>query len=157
MKAESIFIIMFAVCGFIIAGQDFKERLVSLWIILLFMAGCIASVLYLNGIYALMANIVSVCLYFGLCMGFLFLYYYLKEKTLHNIIDKKIGKADLLIFLAIGITMELPELVFFFTGSFILSVLIGFIFLKQNKTIPLAGILNIVFVIYKTFEWNYFK
>lgn len=59
--------------------------------------------------------------------------------------DEKIGWADIWICLSIGISLNIVQLILFFTGAFIISALLGLLFLRKNKTVPLAGILVILY------------
>jgi hypothetical protein len=153
MILKIIFLTLFLACALIISRQDFKERLISLWIILVFCGGCAASVWLLEGIYALLSYTLSSLTYFTFCFLVLILFYFLKERKIRNIIDTKIGLGDVLVMLAIGITLDIIPLILFFTSSFIISAVIGLFLAKKHKTVPLAGILTVLFFFYK--GWDY--
>ncbi len=142
MPLKLLFFSVFLLLSIIICYQDFKQRLVSLWVLLLYSFTCLTSVYVLQGPYALLANTLSSLLYFGLLFGVLLLYYFFKEKKFSNPIDSKIGLADVILFIAIGITLNMLQLVPFFSGVFIISAVLGlFWFNKREQTVPLAGIL----------------
>lgn len=125
----------------IISYQDFKSRLISLWAIIFYAACCIAFILKFQNIYNLLSNSISTLLYFAFVFLILFLYYFIKEKKFINIIDSKIGLGDIFIFIAIGLTLDIINLIVFFTASFFIAAIVGLFMTKQNKTVPLAGIL----------------
>lgn len=132
-------ILLLASC--IISFQDFKSRLISVWAIILYTACCIGTVLLFGNVYSLISNSISTLLYFSFLFLVLFIFYFIKERKFTNIIDSKIGLGDLLIFIAIGLTLEMISLIVFFTISFCISAIVGLFLARQNKTVPLAGIL----------------
>jgi hypothetical protein len=139
---QKIIVLSFFLLGStIISFQDFKSRLISAWVILLYLACCICFVLLFQNFYALLFNSLGTLIYFGFVFSILFLYYFFKEKKLTNIIDSKIGLGDILIFIAIGLTLEMINLIIFFTISFCISAIAGLLLARSNKTVPLAGIL----------------
>jgi hypothetical protein len=149
MSLPLFFFFLFLILTFIICYQDFKHRLVSLWVLVIYSFTCIASVYFLDGLYALMANALSALLYFGLIFGVLLLYYFLKEKKFSNPVDSKIGLADVILFLAIALTLDTVQLVLFFSGVFLISALLGlFWFNKKAQTVPLAGVLCVFYCLY---------
>ncbi|MGZ4038477.1 MAG: prepilin peptidase, partial [Bacteroidia bacterium] len=96
-----------AACSFVISVQDIRQRLVSAWAVIAYMLMCVVYAFVRGGITGLLENTLSVSIYFLLCCSALTLYYYIKEKKLRNIIDSKIGLADVLLILGIGATLEL--------------------------------------------------
>lgn len=141
MLIEITLLLILFFCAVVISYQDFKHRLISLWSILLYAACCISSVLLFQNLFILFENAVSSLIYFTFVFFVLFLFYFIKEKKFSNIIDSKIGLGDVLIFIAIGLTLDVVNLIVFFTISFCISAIVGLFLAKQNKTIPLAGIL----------------
>ncbi|HWY10379.1 MAG TPA: prepilin peptidase [Bacteroidia bacterium] len=141
MVLKVILFLFLFLCSIIVSYQDFKDRLISLWAILLYAICCIASVLLFQDTTTLISNSISTSLYFVLVFGALFLYYFIREGKFVNIIDSKIGLGDILIFIAIGLTLDLFYLIIFFTISFCIAAVVALFLAKQNKTVPLAGIL----------------
>jgi hypothetical protein len=129
------------VASFIISYQDFRSRLISVWSIVLYSICCISAVLLFENTYSLVSNSISTLIYFSFITLVLFVFYFIKEGRFINIIDSKIGLGDILIFIAIGLTLEIINLILFFTISFCISAIVGFFLARQNKTTPLAGIL----------------
>ena len=150
-------IILFSVLlasGCTIPFQDFRTRLISLWTIIIYSTCCVAIVILFKGQMALISNIISTLVYFTFCFSVLFLFYFIKERKLVNIMDTKIGWGDALIFLPIGFTLETVQLIVFFTLSFCIVAVIGIFLSNKQKTIPLAGILvcfHILFLCYSEF------
>lgn len=136
----------------IILFQDFKERLVSLWVLLLFGAVCIGSVLYFRDAETLLLNGVGALLYGGLIWLVLKLYFYLKLKKQQPIINQQLGMADVLVFLFIGLTFNTVGMILFFCFGFVFSLLVFMLYstLQKNsnsQSIPLAGLLVFFYVI----------
>jgi len=131
-----------------IAYQDFKTRWISLWLIISFSAINISQYLFFNSIDQFIENTIFCLCYFLFSFLILVLFYYLKSRKLENIIDKKIGWADVILFISIGCTLEPTVLIYFFTACFILSLLIQMTFLKKDRQVPLAGILSLLYLIY---------
>jgi len=136
----------------IILYQDFKERQVSLWILLIFGINSVFSVLYFRDSQTLLYNSLGTIIYAGFIWLMLKLYMFLKCKKNKAIIDAQLGMADVLIILFMGITFNTIGMIFFFCFGFIFSLLIflGFSILKKNtdnQSIPLAGLLVFFYVI----------
>lgn len=146
MLLQYLLLILLAASSVIILFQDFKQRLVSLWAIILFGAVCITSVVYYRGFNVLFYNLVSIALYFSIIWAFLKLYFYLKFKRNKPILDEQIGMADILIIVFIGLTFNIVGTIFFFCLAFIASLVSFYIYTISRKkqevlTIPLAGFL----------------
>jgi hypothetical protein len=136
----------------IILYQDFKERLVSLWIILVFGANTIASVIYFRDLETFLYNGLSTLLYIGFIWLMLKLYLFLKFKKNKAILNQQLGTADVLVILFISLTFNLVGMIFFFCFAFIFSLLsfILFFTIKKNKdsqNIPLAGLLVFFYIV----------
>jgi hypothetical protein len=136
----------------IILFQDFKHRLVSLWVLLLFGLTCICSVLINRNIETLFYNILFTIIYIGLIWLILKLYLYLKFRRNKRILNEQLGLADVLTILFVGLTFNAVGLVFFFCFGFIFSLLSYVIYMfvskhKKNEHIPLAGLLVLFYVL----------
>lgn len=144
-------IILFFSSGFI-AYQDFKERQVSLCLIIVFGVINIFSVLYFRDLITLLYNFIGTSIYLVIIWVFLKGYLYLKFKKNKTIINESIGLADIYIIFFIGITFNFIGLIFFFCFSFILSLLFFLVSssLKKDEshaTVPLAGFLVLFYII----------
>lgn len=135
------------ICSFGLAGmvlyQDITSRLISLWLILLYLISCILNVFFFQNAYALLSNGIGTLLYMLFTYSLLLLFYYIKEKRFSTLINTKIGLADVILFFAIGLTLNITNFILFATISFICSALISFFVLGKNKTIPLGGLMVI--------------
>lgn len=124
---------------------DWKERQIALWILLLFGADAIASVILFQGLSTLWHNLLGTLIYLGFIWLMLKAYLFVKHKKNTVILDEQLGKADVLVIVFIGLTFNLPGMVLFFCLGFVSSLLIfmAFQFIKSGalKTIPLAGLL----------------
>lgn len=136
----------------IILYQDFKERQVSLWVLLIFGTVAISSVLYYRDQETLLYNGVGIILYGGFIWLILKLYLFLKFKKNKTILDEQLGLADVLVIFFIGLTFNTVGMVFFFCFGFVFSLLIFVVYsyLKKDndrQSIPLAGLLVFFYVI----------
>lgn len=148
-QLQYIFLLFFILLALVIAVQDFKKRLVSLWVLLFYFCNCAVYVYLFQGTYVLISNAVFALLYFTFMFGIIFLFYFLKEKKIPSIINSKIGLADIIILPAIGLTLNTVQLVLFFAIVFLLAVAAAFFwFNKKGHSIPLAGIVCICHVVY---------
>lgn len=137
--------------GSVLIYQDFKSRLINTWLIILFTLSNVCLYLISHSIYQFIENTIFCISYFLFCYLILHLYFYLKTKTFQKILDTKIGLGDVLIFLSIGICIEPIHLIFFFTGTFIISIIISFIFFELKTYIPLVGLIIPCYLIYRIF------
>ena len=147
-----VFLTVLLISSGIILFQDFKERQVSLWILLLFGVLTISSVVYFRDFETLFYNGVGVLLYGGFIWVMLKLYLFLKFKKNKTILDQQLGLADVFVIFFIGLTFNTIGMIFFFCFGFILSLLtflIYSVFKKESDTqsIPLAGLLVFFYVI----------
>lgn len=135
-----------AVAMGMIVFQDFKYRLVSLWVLLFFGIVCLLSVLIFRGPKTLLYNGMSCILYFLFTWLMLKLYLYLKYRKNRPVLNELLGPADVLVMLFIGLTFNSVGLILFFCLGFIFSLVTYFIYAalnknKANEHIPLAGLL----------------
>lgn len=147
-----VFLAVLIVSSVIILFQDFKERQVSLWVLLLFGASTVTSVIYFRDMETLFYNGLGTLLYGAFIWLMLKLYMYLKFKKNKAIIDHQLGMADVLVIFFIGLTFNTIGMIFFFCFGFVFSLLIFLIYsaLKKdtdNQSIPLAGLLVFLYVI----------
>jgi len=140
--------ILLMLLGAFIAYQDFKTRLISLWLIIAFGIVNIGQYLVTHSGFQLLENSIFCLCYFLFSYGVILLFYYVKNKKFEKIIDVKIGWGDLLIFLLIGFCIEPIHLIYFFTAGFIFSALFYILFLRKKQNVPLAGLLVIFYLVY---------
>lgn len=148
-----VFFTVLVVSSAIILYQDFKDRQVSVWLLLLFGITTISSVIYFRDLQTLFYNAIGSILYLGIIWAFLKLYLYLKFRKNKVILDQQLGAADVLIIFFIGLSFNAIGMVFFFCLSFIFSllcfVILSFFKKQQDQAnIPLAGFLVFFYVIW---------
>ncbi len=136
----------------VILFQDFKERQVSLLVLLVFGSSTISSVIYFRDLETLLYNGLGTLLYGGFIWLMLKLYLFLKFRKNKAIIDHQLGMADILVIFFIGISFNTIGMIFFFCFGFVFSLLAFLIYsaLKKdtdNQSIPLAGLLVFFYVI----------
>lgn len=150
--------LLFYVCSTVLALSsalilyyDWKERQIALWILLLFGADAIASVILFRGVQTLLFNLLGTLIYLGFIWLMLKAYLFVKHNKNTVILDEQLGKADVLVILFIGLTFNLPGMILFFCLGFVSSLLIfiAFQFIKSDapKTIPLAGLLVFFYLV----------
>lgn len=124
---------------------DFRERLIALWVLLLFGANAVLSVLFFHGSAALLINLLATLVYLGFIWLSLKAYLYVKHKQSMPILDVQLGKADVIVIFFIGITFNPPGMILFFCAGFVSSLLIfiayRFINPRAQASIPLAALL----------------
>lgn len=140
--------IVLILSGAAIVYQDFKFRLISLWLIIVFAVANIAQYLLMHSVYQLLENTIFCLAYFLFSFLVVLIFYYIKHKKFEKIIDSKIGWGDVFIFLALGVCIEPVNLIFFFTAAFIVSISVYFLFLRAKVSIPLAGLIIPIYIIY---------
>ena len=140
--------ILLAFCSGIIAYQDFKTRLISLWLVILFGALNVSQYIVQFTFYQFLENVIFSLCYFLFIYLVLHLFYFIKKKKFDSIINSELGLGDLLIFLSIGICIEPVHLIYFFTVAFIMSLLVHILFFKNKKSVPLAGFLVLFYLFF---------
>lgn len=148
MIFDLVFYPILILLSFLIAYHDFRYRLVSVWLLIAFSLSIAITVVFHSGFWMLFYNSIGALCYFLLCFLGVFLVYFIKERQLPKIMDEKIGWADVIVCFAIGMSLNIIDLILFFTGSFILAAIIGLVLQQKNKTVPLAGILVIFYLLF---------
>lgn len=152
LNLTNLFLLLLVISSIVILYQDFKERLVSLWVIVSFGILCVSSVIYFRDFQTLLFNCLSTSVYIGFTWLMLKFYLYLKFKKNKSILNELIGLADVLIILFIGLTFNGIGLVFFFCFGFIFSLVsyVCYTIINKNSTsehIPLAGLLVVFYIL----------
>lgn len=133
-----------------ICYADLRERLVALWLLLLFGINAIASVVLFKTFETLLYNTIGTVLYMAFTWLLLKGYLYIKHKKNTIILDEQLGKADVLIIFFIGITFNFPGMILFFCFGFVCSLLVYMLIPFKNaenvRTIPLAGLLVFFYI-----------
>lgn len=143
---QSILFCGLMITSLTIAYQDFKERMVSTWLLGVYGLICTSNVLVNRDASTLIENMISVFLYLLFMGGALTLYFFIKEKRFVNILKEQLGLADVLILLFVGMTFNIEGQILFFCSGFIIALLAYVLWIaissqKKHHTIPLAGIL----------------
>lgn len=140
---------LLAIFSFVIAFQDFKTRLISVWLIIGFTVLNITYYLIHHSVYQFIENVIFCLCYFLFSYLILILVFYLKTKRFEKLLDSKIGWGDVFIFIAIGCCIEPIYMIYFFTTCFIISLLAHLLFLQNKKNIPMAGFLVLFYFIFR--------
>jgi len=136
----------------VILFQDFKQRQVSLWLLILFGVICIASVIYLRDLKTLLYNVLFAIVYIGFIWLILKLYLFLKFKKNTPVMNELLGPADIIVMMCLGFTFNLPGLIYFFCFGFVVSLVFHLLYSSfgkntTHKTVPLAGYLVICYLL----------
>jgi hypothetical protein len=147
-----VFFAVLVISSGVILFQDFKERQVSLWVLMLFGATTITSVIYFRDVNTILVNGLGTIIYGLFIWLMLKLYLYLKFKKNKAIINHQLGMADVLVVFFIGISFNTIGMIFFFCFGFVFSLVAFLIYsmLKKDsdtQSIPLAGLLVFFYVI----------
>lgn len=126
------------ICCFI-AYQDFKARLISLWLLICFAIFNIMPLVSEKSYFKIIENTVFCILYFGVCYVSIRLYYLLRYGTRENILNDKIGLGDILFFFGAGMALENFLQIYFYLLAFSLGIVFYLIIGKKSEPIPLAG------------------
>lgn len=139
----------------VIVYQDFQERMISSWILLLL--GCLGAYrafvsadwqgwfLLFNALFILI-QLLGVSLYFSI-----------KEQQWVNISQKYLGIGDILYFVVLLPFFSPVQFCCFFIGALILTVLGGLFYqwsIKPLQTIPLAGAMSLCLLGYQGLLWS---
>ena len=134
--------------GSALSWQDFRTRLLSLWLVIAF--GIANTLLYLSRHTGneLLENIIFCSCYLLFSYLVLLLYFYIKTRRVEKIIDTRIGLGDAIIFAAIGFCMQPDHMIFFFTATMLVALAASPFLLQKQKGIPLAGIVILNYIAY---------
>ena len=147
-----LLLILLSLLSAAIAYQDFKTRLISIWLVVGFVAICFTRYLVSNSYYQFLENALFCICYFLLSYLVLVLVFYFKTRKFEKLINDKIGWGDVILFISIGCCIEPIYLIYFFTTSFILSLLIQVLFFKEKKSIPMGGFIVMFYLIFQIFN-----
>jgi hypothetical protein len=131
-----------------IAYQDFRTRLISIWLIICFGIASITQFLLAYSFYDLLENSIFCLSYFLFSYLVLVLFYFVKTKRFQKILDDKIGWGDIWMMFLTGCCLAPVDLIYFFTLTFIFAILVHALFSGTHKNIALAGIIVICYSIY---------
>ena len=154
MNLELLYLVLGVVLA-VVTWQDLKYRVIHF---LLPLTICIIS-LGIN----YYSNELSIIM-FAKNIGFisinvlgLVLYYSIREKKIINPINSMIGLGDVLFFLAIAPLFDLKSYILFFIVGMIFSLVIHLFVntIKKQKTVPLAGYLAIMLVVFLGLKYGF--
>lgn len=131
-----------------LSWQDFKTRLLSLWLIVAFAT---ANALFSVETYwwlGLLENALVCLAYLLLLYLCLQLYFYMKHRRFQKIIDTQLGLGDVLVLFAIGLGLEPALMIWFFSLGFAVSLLISLWLFAKAQSIPLAGLMALNYLIF---------
>lgn len=149
---DIVFFVGLGACALTIAYQDFKERLISVWLIGLFAIICFSEYLIFERFSLLLENLAFVIVYFIFSYAILSLYYFLKHRRFVKIVDSKVGIGDILLVAIVGLAMNPISFVLFTTIVFSITLFIHLLFIKGDA-VPLAGVLVILFFLFRLFNF----
>lgn len=120
--------------------QDWRNRLLDVWLLLVFLLLNISLYVVQNNLKDLLLNFCFTVLYVTLCTLSIKLYYYCKSGKREKLLDEKIGSGDLIVSLSIGLAIEPETQIPFFTVVLLMALAFSLL-LRERKSIPLAGYL----------------
>ncbi len=149
----------------ILAYQDFASRKVLFILMPILFSLLIYRGIIENEFKVILTNTAINLIFILIQFLILTIYFSLKNKKFLNIIDNYIGIGDLLMFIVLSCCFAVFNFIVFIILSLSLLLLIytfGILFKKiENKKIPLAGFLAVVFVIFditlRILGYNFFS
>jgi len=134
-----------------IAIQDIRERSVSLvWFVLLFIIA--TSIHYIEeGIHHLVKNSIYNMLFVSIQLFLLHCYFWVKERKISLLFDQKLGWGDVVFLMSPIVFFSLPYFIIFYLSSLVFTLILSLSIQKLSsnfKTIPLAGMQAIYFILY---------
>lgn len=140
-----MFFVGLGACALMIAYQDFKERLISVWLIGLMSLMNVGITVYHRGFVQMLQNLAFLGAYLLFSYTILLLYFYLKTKRWGRILDHMIGWGDVWLMVGLGLGLD-PEIqLFFFTGCFVFAMIVN-LFFYALTSIPLGGIMVVCYL-----------
>ena len=130
-----------------IAWQDFKSRMISLWLIIVFFLLNSAVFLFQNSLKDYFTNAAFCIAYMLVSYAFIRLYYLLGGRGKEQILDEKVGWGDVVIFLMMGFSLEPVELIFFYTFTFIFSLMFYLLFMSKKRPVPLGAFVSLIYLL----------
>ena len=132
----------------LIIYQDFKDRAVYWWLYLLFFVILLVFSIYHNPV-ELVNRVINLSFLVIQYLGVI-LYYWIKTRKSRLILNEEFGLGDAIFLVSIALTIETTFFIYLYLGGLITSILWCIIMYLKNKelpTIPLAGILTLVFLL----------
>ena len=150
-----LLLVFFLFLSALVVFQDFKTRLIDLWLLILY-SFVLILIFYLkgHGYNEMLENLIFISFYLLMLFLVLHLYYYFKVGSIVRILDKKIGLADVWILASMGLTLDFLSFLLISNISFGFSILYHLISRSRQKiNIPLAGISVLVYALYSLTLW----
>jgi len=141
--------ILLALLCLVILAQDLRSRLIS--VILLVLVGILLGaefVLY-NQFENTRVLLLGNYLFITAQLGLLYFYFTRVRKTRLSFFDQVLGWGDVVMILCMALAFPLPQLVLYFMVSYLAGMAFA-LFYRLKKTavsIPLAGIMGLVYVL----------
>jgi hypothetical protein len=138
-----IFSFVIVLLSIILLYQDFKTRLINLWLIILFSLCVVLNFLLQHSYLPWLYNVLFSIVYFA--FSYLIVWIYLRQKKIS--LNNAIGLADIILLFVVASVTDYELQIYFFTVFFITCCLI-YLVLKKHKTIPMAGYLALFYSIW---------
>lgn len=134
----------------VVIYQDFKERLISWWLVpLLFVSFVLGH--YSESVMESLTKVVSNWSFLLLQYLLLSLYFSIKQKVWVNIANQYIGWGDIWFLVMIAFAFSFIHFILVFVSGLVFSLLLFFILkstkIIKQKTVPLAGTFSVYLII----------
>ncbi len=146
--------LLLLLCLLAISYQDFKERKVYLWLLLL-AVGLLGYLHYLHSVPTQFLRIIL--LNIGIVVGIVFILYLYAKFKLKLALQETFGFGDLLFFIAIAVGFPTISFIVLFSFSLFFT-LVTYLILKkglQQNTVPLAGLQALFFSLIFLLNWAF--
>ncbi len=134
------------------AYQDFRSRAIS-WIYFPLLFGFSSALgIHDQGLWLMLQNLLYIFLFVILQLILVTIYFSIREGRIINIVNEYLGIGDILFLLALSPIFTLSHFIVFVVSSLCLTLIVFSILrlsqLKRKSTIPLAGFLAVILIIF---------
>jgi len=130
-------------CLTIIAFQDFSQRSVTLWVLVVLLAASSGLSWTESNWNSLLHKTYPTAGFLILVLAVLLLYYRIKGQKIKDVVDQKLGMGDILFLAAVIPLFSLTGFIVFFLSSLIIILIGALVYEKTTRKgtlIPLAGL-----------------
>ncbi|HWY38547.1 MAG TPA: hypothetical protein VNY73_08310 [Bacteroidia bacterium] len=153
-----LFLVSIIIFSLFISFQDFKERKVSVWVLIGFSVLLCSEAFWSLPLKQVLAQVfLNVC-FLLIQFALVFLYYYVRYKGTKKLMSS-FGGADIWVLVSLVIAFALPNFMIFMIFSLVLSMLTYLIYrtISANSSgyIPLAGFISLIYCISRIIMYFY--
>lgn len=139
-------ILLISVCLWIFI-QDLRERMISVFLLGILLALLVFRFYVYGNSNGNQSVLLANFLFITGQVGFLFVYFKFIKNSKQNFLTELFGLGDVILMFCMAFVFPLPALILFFLTSYILGITfcLAYMVRKKNITIPLAGIMSLLY------------